>query len=115
MYGQEPEEASEKRTAAEKHEYIRHHRLRCLSIAKGSRLMGLSRSTCYDVPSLPTDNAALVAIMIAICDEFEAYANPPIASSVRLHLVTERPEERGHLACNRCRNQGLEFAGCHLR
>jgi putative transposase len=35
--------------------------------------MGLSRSTYYDVPSLPIDDAALVATMIAICDEFEAY------------------------------------------
>jgi len=33
--------------------------------------MGLSRSTYYDVPSLPTDDAALVATMIAICAEFE--------------------------------------------
>ena len=35
--------------------------------------MGLSRSIYYDVPSVPTDDAVLVATMIAICDEFEAY------------------------------------------
>ena len=35
--------------------------------------MGLSRSTYYDVPSLPTDDAALVETMGAICDEFETY------------------------------------------
>ena len=35
--------------------------------------MGLSRSTYYDVPALPIDDAALVATMMAICDEFEAY------------------------------------------
>ena len=29
--------------------------------------MGPSRSTYYDVPSLPTDDAALVAAMRAIC------------------------------------------------
>jgi hypothetical protein len=34
--------------------------------------MSLSRSTYCDVPSVPTDDAALVATMIAICDEFEA-------------------------------------------
>jgi response regulator of citrate/malate metabolism len=34
-----------KRTAAETHEYIHHHRPRGLSIAEGCRLMGLSRST----------------------------------------------------------------------
>ena len=42
---------SEKHTAAEKREYIRHHRPRGLSIAEGCRLMGLSRSTYYNVPS----------------------------------------------------------------
>ncbi len=49
---------SEKRTAAEKREYIRHHRPRGLSIAEGCRLMGLPRSTYYDVPSLRSDDAA---------------------------------------------------------
>ena len=53
--------ALKKRTAAEKREYIRHHRPRGLSIAEGCRLMGLSRWTYYDVPSLPIDDAALVA------------------------------------------------------
>jgi hypothetical protein len=62
-----------KRTAADKREYIRHHRPRGLSIVEGCRLMGLSRSTYYDVPSSPIDDAALVTTMIAICDEFEAY------------------------------------------
>jgi hypothetical protein len=37
----------------------------CLSIRS---VMALSRSTYYDVPSLPTDDAMLVATMIAICD-----------------------------------------------
>ena len=36
--------------------------------------MGLSRSTYYDKPSLPADDAAILAAMIAICDEFEAMA-----------------------------------------
>jgi putative transposase len=35
--------------------------------------MGLSRSTYYDKPSSPVDNAAIVAAMIEICDEFETY------------------------------------------
>src|ERR1700732_2956081 len=73
----------EKRTAAEKREYIRHHRPRGLSIAEGCRLMGLSRSTYYDVPSVPTDDAALVATMIAICDEFEAYGYRRVGAELR--------------------------------
>ena len=74
---------SEKRTAAKKREYIRHHRPRGLSIAKGCRLMGLSRSAYYDAPSLPTDGAALFATMIAICDEFEAYGYRQVGAELR--------------------------------
>jgi putative transposase len=45
--------------------------------------MGLSRSTYYDAPSLPTDDAALVAAMIAICDEFEAYGYRRVGAELR--------------------------------
>ena len=45
--------------------------------------MGLSRSTYYDVPSLPTDDAALVATMRAICDEFEAYGYRRVGPELR--------------------------------
>jgi len=45
--------------------------------------MSLSRSTYYDVPSLPTDDAALVATMIAICDEFEAYGYRRVGAELR--------------------------------
>ena len=68
---------------AEKREYICHHRPHGLSIAEGCRLMGLSRSTYYDVPSLPTDDAALAATMIAICDDFEAYGYRRVGAELR--------------------------------
>ena len=45
--------------------------------------MGLSRSTYYDAPSLPCDGAALVATMIAICDEFEAYGYRRVGAELR--------------------------------
>jgi putative transposase len=45
--------------------------------------MGLSRSTYYDVPSLPTDDVAIVATMIAICDEFEAYGYRRVRAELR--------------------------------
>jgi putative transposase len=45
--------------------------------------MDLSRSTYYDVPSLPTDDAAMVATMIAICDEFEAYGYRRVGAELR--------------------------------
>ena len=45
--------------------------------------MDLSRSIYYDVPSLPTDDAALVATMIAICDEFEAYGYRRVGAELR--------------------------------
>ena len=41
---------SEKRTTAEKREYIRHCRPRGVSIAEGCRLMGIGRSAFYDTP-----------------------------------------------------------------
>ena len=34
--------------------------------------MGLPRSTFYDMPAIPADEAEIVARMRAICDEFEA-------------------------------------------
>jgi hypothetical protein len=45
--------------------------------------MGLSRSTYYDVPSWRTDDAALVATMIAICDEFEAYGYRRVSEQIQ--------------------------------
>ena len=45
--------------------------------------MGMSRSSYYDAPSLPTDDAALVATMIAICDEFEAYGYRRVGAELR--------------------------------
>ena len=45
--------------------------------------MGLPRCTYYDVPSLPTDDAALVATMRAICDEFEAYGYRRVGAELR--------------------------------
>ena len=45
--------------------------------------MGMSRSTYYDAPSLPTDGAALVATMMAICDEFEAYGYRRVGAELR--------------------------------
>ena len=53
--------------------------------------MGLSRSTYYDVPSVPTDDAALVATMIAISDEFEAYGYRRVRSELRHYGMASIP------------------------
>ena len=45
--------------------------------------MGLSRSTYYDKPSSPADNASIVAAMIEICDEFEAYGYRRVGAELR--------------------------------
>ena len=37
----------------------------------------------YDVPSLPTDDAALVATIRAICDQFEAYGYRRVSTGLR--------------------------------
>jgi len=41
---------AKKRTTAKKRDYIRHQRPQGLSVSEGCRLMGLPRSTFYDVP-----------------------------------------------------------------
>src|SRR4029453_3169632 len=74
---------SEKHTATEKREYIRHHRPRGLSVAEGCRLRGLPRSTHYNKPSFPADDAAVLAAMIAVCDEFEAYGYRRVGAELR--------------------------------
>ena len=74
---------SEKRTAAEKRDYIRHCRPRGLSAAEGCRLMGLARSTFYDAPAAQTDATELLARIGAICDEFECYGYRRVGAALR--------------------------------
>ena len=45
--------------------------------------MGMARSTYYDEPSSHADDAAIVAAMIAICDEFEAYGYRRVGAALR--------------------------------
>ena len=45
--------------------------------------MGLPRSTFYDAPVAQIDDAAIVARMIAICDEFEAYGYRRVGAALR--------------------------------
>jgi putative transposase len=45
--------------------------------------MGLPRSTFYDVPATPADEAEIVARIRAICDEFEAYGYRRVGAALR--------------------------------
>jgi putative transposase len=45
--------------------------------------MGLPRSTFYDAPMAQIDDAAIVARMVAICDEFEAYGYRRVGAALR--------------------------------
>ena len=45
--------------------------------------MGVPRSTFYDVPASPADEAEIVARMRSICDEFEAYGYRRIGAALR--------------------------------
>jgi putative transposase len=45
--------------------------------------MGLPRSTFYDAPVAQIDDAAIVARMRAICDEFEAYGYRRVGAALR--------------------------------
>ena len=74
---------SEKRTTAEKREYIRHCRPRGVSIAEGCRLMGIGRSAFYDTPEARARDLSIVAAMKTICDEFEAYGYRRVDAELR--------------------------------
>src|SRR5580693_9802950 len=73
----------EKRTPAEKREYVRHCRPPGLSIAEGCRLMGIARSTFYDLPTAAHDDTAIVEAIAAICDEFEFYGWRRVRAELR--------------------------------
>jgi len=45
--------------------------------------MGLARSTFYQAPSASTRDAAIVAAMMAICDEFETYGYRRVSAELR--------------------------------
>ena len=45
--------------------------------------MGIARSTFYDRPDAGTDDAAVVAQMKAICDEFETYGYRRVGAELR--------------------------------
>src|SRR5256884_6657913 len=78
-----PKGGSEKRTAAEKREHIRHCRPRGVSIAEGCRLMGIGRSAFYDTPDARARELSIVAEMKTICDEFEAYGYRRVDAELR--------------------------------
>src|SRR5262245_57592687 len=75
-----PKGGSEKRTTAEKREYIRHCRPRGVSIAEGCRLMGIGRSAFYDTPEARARDLSVVAEMN---DEFEAYSYRRVDAELR--------------------------------
>ena len=74
---------TEKRSAAAKRDYIRYCRPAGISVAEGCRLMGIARSTFYDRPDAGADDAAVVAQMKAICDEFETYGYRRVGAELR--------------------------------
>jgi transposase InsO family protein len=45
--------------------------------------MGLPRSTFYDGPTAAADDAEIVACIVAICDEFEAYGYRRVGAALR--------------------------------
>jgi putative transposase len=61
--------------------------------------MGLSRSTYYDKPSLPADDAAIVATMIAICDEFETYGYRRVGAELRHRGMVINSKKVRRLMC----------------
>ena len=64
---------TKKNGAAERRAYVRSWRPLGMSVTRGCDLMGLPRSTYYDVPSVPADDTEIVLRIQAVCDEFETY------------------------------------------
>src|SRR6516225_8350502 len=74
---------SEKCSPAAKRDYVRHCRPDSISIAEGCRLMGIARSSYYDVRDAGADDATVVAEMKAICDVFETYGYRRVGAELR--------------------------------
>jgi putative transposase len=77
--------------------------------------MDLSRSTYYDVPSVPTEDAALVATMIAICDEFEAYGYRRVGAELRHRGIVVNSKKIRRLMRERPATQALQAVRGHDR
>ena len=77
----------EKRTGAERRDYVRRCRPPGLSIAEGCRLMGIARSTFYDKPATQ-DDTAIVAAISTICEEFEFYGWRRVRAELRHRGLT---------------------------
>ena len=45
--------------------------------------MGIARSTSYDKPDITVDDTALVEVIAALCDEFEAYGWRRVRAALR--------------------------------
>src|SRR5260370_12237432 len=88
-----PKGGSEKRTTAEKREYIRHCRPRGVSIAEGCRLMRIGCSTFYDTPDAGARDLTIVAEMKTICDEFEAYGYRRVDAELHQHGIVVNPKK----------------------
>ncbi|MEA1648418.1 IS3 family transposase [Nitrospirillum sp. BR 11164] len=54
-----------------------------LSVAEGCRLMGIARSTYYDVPVETDGDAMILGRMKAICAEFESYGYRRVGAELR--------------------------------
>jgi hypothetical protein len=100
----------EKRTAAEKRDYIRHCRPRGLCVAEACRLMSLPHSTFYDVPATTADDTEIAARITAIGDEFEAHGYRRVGAELRHQglVVNSKKIRRLTRACTCFR---LDFSG----
>ncbi|MCO5966612.1 IS3 family transposase [Sinorhizobium meliloti] len=53
--------------------------------------MGIARSTYYDRPERPADDAAIVEAMFTICDEFEFYGYRRVGAALRQQGLVVNP------------------------
>ncbi len=82
-------------TRADKREHLRRHRPREVSVSQGCKLMGLSRSTFYGMPSAALKAGELLARIGATSDEFEVSdASAALADSQGVPFDHKPPEGR---------------------
>ena len=67
----------------EKRDYVRRCRPAGLGIAEVCRLMGISRSSFYQQPTVAHDDTAIAEAIAAICNEFEFYGWRRVRAELR--------------------------------
>lgn len=73
-------------------------------------MMGLARSTFYEIPKHSADDTAIVEAMAAICDEFEHYGWRRVRAALRQQGLVVNHKKIRRLMANTISNQRFAAA-----